>query len=290
VSEAIAAERITFVLPTYNEEGVGDVVAELRRLHPGSAVLVVDDGSQDRSADVAAAAGARVVRHPYNKGNGAAVETGLRGAATEYVVLLDADGQHPPQDASLLIDKLGQYDLVIGARDRAAASDPGRRLANAVFNGLASYLAGMPIPDLTSGFRAGRRDRLLEFIHLYPNGFSYPTTSTLSFVRAGYDVAFVPVTTRSRRRGRSKIRPLHDGVGFLLIILKLITLYNPLKVFLPLAAAFAAVGAAYGTLSFVVRGRIANGAVLAWITAMFVFLIGLISEQISALRSERRDS
>ena len=290
MSAAVAPERVTFVLPTFNEEGVGEVVGEIRRLHPGSAVLVVDGGSSDRSAELAAAAGARVIRHPYNKGNGAAVKTGLRNAASEFVVLLDADGQHPPQDAARLIEKLGEYDLVIGARDAGAETEWGRRVANSVFNGLASYLAGLPIPDLTSGFRAGRRDRLLEFVHLYPNGFSYPTTSTLSFVRAGYDVAFVPVTTRLRRRGRSKIRPLQDGVGFLLIILKLITLYNPLKFFLPLAAAFAALGAAYGTLSFLVRGRIANGAVLAWITAMFVFLIGLISEQISALRSERRDS
>jgi len=290
LSVAVAPESVTFVLPTFNEEGVGEVVEAIRRLHPGSPILVVDDGSADRSAEVAAAAGARVIRHPYNKGNGAAVKTGLRSAATDFVVLIDADGQHRPEDAAQLIDKLGAYDLVIGARDRTAEVRWGRRLANGVFNGLASYLAGLPIVDLTSGFRAARRDRLLEFIHLYPNGFSYPTTSTLSFVRAGYDVAFVPVTTRFRSRGRSKIRPVQDGVAFLLIILKLITLYNPLKVFLPLAAALAAVGAAYGALSYVKMGRIANGAVLAWITALFVFLIGLISEQISALRSERRDS
>lgn len=280
---------VTFVLPAYNEEGVGVVVEEIRRLYPRSPVLVVDDGSADESAARARAAGAEVVRHPYNKGNGAAVKTGLRAARTDWVVLLDADGQHPPEEAARLVEKLGEYDLVIGARDARAEVHWWRRAANAVFNGLASYLAGVPIADLTSGFRAARRSHMLEFLHLFPNGFSYPTTSTLSFLRAGYNVAFVPVKMRFRASGASKIHPLQDGSRFLLIILKMSTLYNPLKVFLPLSLAFAAIGTAYGMWTFAVSGKFANGGVLAWMMAIFTFLVGLVSEQINALRTERRE-
>jgi glycosyltransferase involved in cell wall biosynthesis len=285
-----ADEAVTFILPAYNEEGVGEVVRELRRLYPSSPVLVVDDGSADRCGETARAAGAEVIRHPYNKGNGAAVKTGLRTARTEWIVLLDADGQHPPEEAAKLIDKLGEYELVIGARDARAEVHWWRRTANGVFNALASYLAGFPVADLTSGFRAARRESMLEFLHLFPNGFSYPTTSTLSFLRAGYDVAFVPVAMRFRAGGSSKIRPLQDGSRFLLIILKMSTLYDPLKIFVPLAIFFAAVGTAYGLWTFAVSGRFANGGVLAWMMAIFTFLVGLISEQINALRTERRDS
>jgi glycosyltransferase involved in cell wall biosynthesis len=280
---------VTFVVPTYNEEGIGGVVEELRRLYPESPVLVVDDGSADHSAERARAAGAEVVRHPYNKGNGAAVKTGLRTARTDWVVLLDADGQHPPEEAAALVAKLGEYDLVIGARDKRSEAHWWRRAANGVFNALASYLAGVPIADLTSGFRAARRSYMLEFLHLFPNGFSYPTTSTLSFLRAGYNVTFVPVKMRFRARGASKIDPLADGSRFLLIILKMSTLYNPLKIFLPLSVVFAAVGTAYGLWTFAVSGKFANGGVLAWMMAVFTFLVGLVSEQINALRTERRE-
>lgn len=284
----VAADRVTFIVPTYNEEGVGEVVRELRRLYPQSPVLVVDDGSSDRSGEVAREAGAEVIRHPYNKGNGAAVKTGLRHARTDCVVLLDADGQHPPADAARLIAELAEFDLVIGARNTGAEVHWSRRLANWIYNKLASYLAGFTIPDLTSGFRAARREPMLEFIHLYPNGFSYPTTSTLSFIRAGYNVAFVPVKMRWRAAGRSKIRPLQDGSLFLLIILKMTTLYNPLKVFLPLSFFFAMLGTGYGIWTFIASGRFANGAMLAWMMGIFTFLVGLISEQINALRMERR--
>jgi glycosyltransferase involved in cell wall biosynthesis len=289
MSEPIAPHAVTFIIAAFNESGIGDVVRELREQNPGAEVLVVDDGSTDRTGELAREAGARVLRHPYNKGNGAAVKSGLRNAATEWVVLLDADGQHPPEDAAKLIGKLGEFDLVIGARDAQAQTHWWRRMANTVFNGLASYLVGFPIPDLTSGFRAARRATMLEFLHLFPNGFSYPTTSTLSFIRAGYNVSFVPVQTRFRAQGTSKIRLLHDGSRFLLIIFKMITLYEPLKVFLPISLVLAAVGTGYGLLSFSITGRLANGAVLAWMMAIFVFLVGLISEQINALRTEWRE-
>jgi len=290
MSGEVTREPVSFIIPAFNEEGVGEVVRELRRLHPESPVLVIDDGSADRTAEIAGGAGAEVIRHPYNKGNGAAVKTGLRHVRTERFVLMDADGQHPPADAARLIARLDDYDLVIGSRDASAETDWWRRLANRVYNGLASYLAGFPILDLTSGFRAARRKPMLEFLHLFPNGFSYPTTSTLSFLRAGYSVAFEPVAMRFRAQGKSKIRLFRDGSRFLLIIVKVITLYSPLKVFLPLSLLFALIGTGYGLWAFWVSGRFANGALLAWMMATFVFLIGLISEQISALRMERRDS
>jgi glycosyltransferase involved in cell wall biosynthesis len=271
----------TVVIPAFNEqEAIGDVVARVRGRGAWQEVLVVDDGSTDQTAERAQQAGARVVRHPYNKGNGAAVKTGIREAAGEVVLLMDADGQHDPEDMSRLVAAVGVHDMVIGAR---AARDQAmtRAVGNAVFRGLASWLTGRPIPDLTSGFRAARRDRLVEILHLLPNGFSYPTTSCLAFLKAGHNVGFIPVTARVRI-GTSKIRPLRDGVRFLLIILKIVTLYSPLKVFFPISAVSFLVGLAYGIWNVAVHGKIPMGSALLIQLAVVVFLFGLISEQIAS--------
>lgn len=278
--------EVTVVVPACDEEeGIAPVVASLLAQGPFREVLVVDDGSQDRTAERAAAAGARVIRHPYNKGNGAAVKTGIREARGEVVLLLDADGQHPPEDARRLLARMGEYDMVIGAR--AAADQPALRAAgNLVFEALASWLTGRRIPDLTSGFRAARRDRLLEILHLLPNGFSYPTTSCLAFLKAGFSVAFEPVKVLPRV-GRSKIRPLRDGVRFLLIILKIVTLYSPLKVFFPLALASLLLGLGYGAWNVAAFGKIPMGAALLIQLAVVVFLFGLISEQIAAAQERK---
>jgi glycosyltransferase involved in cell wall biosynthesis len=242
----------------------------------------VDDGSSDRTGANAGSAGARVLRHPYNKGNGAALKTGIREASGEVVLLLDADGQHDPADALKLVAPVGLHDMVIGAR--AARDQPATRaLGNWVFETLASWLTGRPIPDLTCGFRAARRERLLEVLPLLPNGFSAPTTSCLAFLKAGYNVAFEPVRARTRS-GRSKIRPLRDGVRFLLIILKIVTLYSPLKVFFPIAAASFILGAGYGAWNVFAHGKIPMGAALLIQLAVVVFLFGLISEQIASAR------
>jgi len=243
-------------------------------------VLVVDDASTDRTAERAEAAGARVVRHPYNKGNGAAVKTGVREARAEVVLFMDGDGQHDPADMPRLAAPVGVYDMVIGAR-AAADQAPVRALGNAVFNRLASWLTGRPIADLTSGFRAARRDRMLEVLPLLPNGFSYPTTSCLAFLKAGHNVSFVSVTARTGT-GRSKVRVARDGVRFLLIILKIVTLYSPLKVFFPLSAVSLLLGLAYGVWNVVRFGKIPMGSALLIQLAVVVFLFGLISEQIAA--------
>jgi glycosyltransferase involved in cell wall biosynthesis len=279
---------ISVVIPAYNEAAViGSVVAALAAAARWCEVLVVDDGSSDETASVAAAAGARVISHPYNKGNGAAVKSAIRAARGEWILIADGDGQHRPQDVLAVAARLGTYDLVIGARAGEHQATASRRLGNAVLNGLASYLTERPIPDLTSGLRAARREQLLEFIHLLPNGFSTPTTTTLAFIKAGYNVMFEPVQVQPRV-GTSKIRLARDGAKFLLILVKVITIFSPLRVFLPLSLASLAMGLAYGLWTVAQQSRIPNGAVLLLMFGVMVFLIGLVSEQISSLRFENR--
>jgi glycosyltransferase involved in cell wall biosynthesis len=280
---------VSVVIPAYNEEDViGDVVSGLAAVGPWHEIVVVDDGSSDATAARAAAAGALVVRHPYNKGNGAAVKSGIRRAAGEFVLIIDGDGQHRAEDARRLVARLGEYDLVIGARPGATQATPARRLGNGALNRLASYLTGREIPDLTSGFRAARREQLREFLHLLPNGFSTPTTTTLAFIKAGYSVAFEP--TRARPRvGNSKIRLARDGARFLVIILKIVTLFSPLRVFLPVSLVSFVVGATYALWTIATQSKVTNSSVLLLMFAVIVFLVGLVSEQISALRFEGRN-
>ena len=279
---------VSIVIPAFNEgEAISAVVASLAAAGPWREIIVVDDGSHDDTSARACAAGATVVRHPYNKGNGAAVKSGIRRAAGEYVLIVDGDGQHRPEDARRIVSRLGEYDLVVGARSRATQATHTRRYGNGALNGLASYLTGREIPDLTSGFRGARAAHLREFIHLLPNGFSTPTTTTLAFIKAGYNVAFEPIEARPRV-GTSKIRLARDGAKFLMIILKIVTIFSPLRVFVPLAAATFLLGVAYGVWNVIVHARIPNGSVLLILFAVVVFLVGLVSEQISALRFEGR--
>ncbi len=274
----------TVVIPAFNESAsIAGVVDGLRSVATWKEILVVDDGSRDDTSERAATAGARVIRHPYNKGNGSSVKTGIRHAAGEWILIIDGDGQHRPDDAMRLIAGLGDYDLVVGARSAHTQASMVRRLGNTVLARLAGHLANRRIPDLTSGFRAARREYLLEFLHLLPNGFSTPTTTTLAFLRAGYNVRFEPIEARARE-GQSHIRLARDGAAFFLILFKVITIFSPLKIFVPVSVATFAVGVAYGVWNVVQHDRIPNGAVLLLMFAVMVFLMGLISEQISALR------
>jgi glycosyltransferase involved in cell wall biosynthesis len=279
---------VSVVIPACNEGPViGSVVADLLGAGAWHEIIVVDDGSTDGTADAAAKAGARIVRHPYNKGNGAAVKSGIRAAGGEFILIIDGDGQHKPADAVMLASHLGEYDLVVGARSNETQAGAKRRFGNAALNRLASFLTEREIPDLTSGFRCARREYLLEFLHLLPNGFSTPTTTTLAFLRAGYNVRFVPIEARPRV-GTSKIRLSRDGPKFFLIVLRVMTIFSPLRVFLPVAAGSFALGVVYGIWNIIVHGRIPNGAALLIMLSVVVLLIGLVSEQISALRFDGR--
>jgi glycosyltransferase involved in cell wall biosynthesis len=279
---------VSIVIPAYNEAGaIDEVVLSLVAAASWREIIVVDDGSADDTGARARAAGATVLRHPYNKGNGAAVKTGIRAAAGEYVMIVDGDGQHHGQDAVRLAQRLGEYDLVIGSRSGVTQATRTRRLGNGALNWLAGYLTGRTIPDLTSGFRAARREQLREFIHLLPNGFSTPTTTTLAFIKAGYNVAFEPAEARPRV-GTSKIRLAHDGARFLLIILRIVTLFSPLRVFLPISVVSFTIGALYAIWTIATQSHVTNSSVLLIMLAVVVFLVGLVSEQISALRFEGR--
>lgn len=283
-----ALAQTTVLIPAFNEaEAIGGVVAGLAAAGPWREILVVDDGSADATRAAAEAAGARVIRHPYNKGNGASVKSGIRAAAGEFILIIDADGQHQPEDAARLVALLGEYDLVVGARSQATQATLARRLGNSALNRLATYLTGRTIPDLTSGFRAARTEYLREFLHLLPNRFSTPTTTTLAFVKAGYSVAFVPIEARSRI-GTSKIRLMRDGARFMVITLKIVTIFSPLRVFLPISAASFLLGASYAAWTVATQSHVTNSSVLLIMLAVIVFLVGLVSEQIAALRFEGR--
>lgn len=279
---------VSVVIPACNEAGaIADVVAGLRALGAWHEILVVDDGSSDETGARATSAGAGVIRHPYRKGNGAAVKSGIRRATGEYILIIDGDGQHQPADAVRLVARLGEYDLVVGARVSSTQAGTTRRAGNAVLNALASFLTEREIPDLTSGFRAARRSCLEEFLHLLPNGFSTPTTTTLAFIRAGYNVAFEPVEARSRV-GTSKIRLSSDGPKFVLIMFRVMTIFSPLRIFVPLAVGSSIAGLIYALWTIAWEGKIPNGAVLLLMFGVVVFLVGLVSEQISALRFDGR--
>ena len=282
--------HLSIILPAKNEAAaIGATVEKIHaqlaqmRLETDAEVLVVNDGSTDNTAAVAEAAGARVVHHPYSKGNGAAIKTGARAAQGEMLVFMDADGQHDPADIPSLLDKLNQgHDMVVGARQKGSQASVGRGLANGLYNRLASWMTGHKVEDLTSGFRAVRADKFREFLYLLPNGFSYPTTSTMAFFRAGYSVAYIPIHA-ARRIGKSHIRLLRDGTRFLLIIFKIGTLFSPLKIFAPVALLMFLLATGWYGWTFITMHKFTNMSALLYTGSVITFMMGLISEQITAL-------
>ena len=276
--------RISIILPAKNEAAaLKDLLPRLTAAQPGAEIIVVDDGSTDETRAVCAEAGVVCLSSPYSMGNGAAIKRGARAASGDVLVFMDGDGQHDPADVARLLGRLEQgYDMVVGARDWESQAGVGRGLANTLYNWLASQMTGQKVADLTSGFRVARADRFREFIHLLPNGFSYPTTSTMAFFRSAYGVAYEPIKA-AERVGKSHIKPIRDGIRFLLIIFKIATLYSPLKLFFPASGLFFALGCVNYARTFIAEGRLTNGSALMWSAAVIVFLIGLVSEQITAL-------
>jgi glycosyltransferase involved in cell wall biosynthesis len=275
---------ISIVIPAKNEAAaLESLLPRLRAAQPNAEILVVDDGSTDATAEVCARHAATVLRQPYSMGNGAAIKRGARAARGDVLVFMDGDGQHDPADVARLAARLDEgFDMVVGARDWGGQAGVGRGMANAFYNWLASRMTGHKVADLTSGFRAVRADKFREFLHLLPNGFSYPTTSTMAFFRSAYAVDYVPIKA-AQRVGKSHIKPLRDGVRFLLIIFKIATLYSPLKLFVPASAIFFLTGLGYYLYTFFTTHRLTNMSVLLFSASVIVFLIGLISEQITAL-------
>ena len=282
---------LSFIIPAKNEaEGLRRMLPDLRARYPEAEIVVSDDGSEDDTHAVAHEAGAIVVSSPYSMGNGAAIKRGVRAATGDVLVMMDGDGQHLPEDVGNLLGRLQDgFDMVVGFRDRRGQASLGRSWANWLYNRLASRMTGHEILDLTSGFRAVRAEKFREFMHLLPNGFSYPTTSTMAFFRSAYPVAYVPISVQ-KRVGRSHIKPVRDGVRFLLIIFKIATLYSPLKLFLPVSGLFFLTGVSHYAYTFFSHSRFTNMSVLLLVASVIIFLIGLISEQITSLVYHRQAS
>ena len=281
----IGSSELTILLPAFNEEeNIGETIATLQRLYPYAEILVIDDCSTDNTMQIAMEAGANVWPQPYNKGNGAAIKAGIRCAKGEWIVMMDADGQHDPADIHKLLKDKDKYDMVVGARGKADGSIH-RNLANRIYNRLASYVAKFTIEDLTSGFRVINKKVAENYLSLLPNHFSYPTTLTLALLRNGRSIKYIPITAK-KRKGKSKIKICKDGTRFLLIIIKIATLYSPLRVFLPISSLFFFAGLSYYFYTFTQYHRFTNMSALLLSCSVIIFMMGMISEQISQLKNE----
>jgi len=284
-------DQISIILPAKNEaSALKSFLPKLRKLYPETEIIVVDDGSSDDTEQLCSNNGVTVVRHPYSKGNGAAIKTGARATDADILIFMDADGQHNPEDIGRLLDQLNQgFDMVIGARSASSQASVGRLCANSFYNWFATLMVGQKVEDLTSGFRVVKAGYFREFLYLLPNGFSYPTTCTMAFFRSGYSVGYVPIIA-SKRVGKSHIKLIKDGVRFLLILFKIGTLYSPLKIFLPMSAACFMTGFFYYMYTYLMSGRFTNMSALLFTTSILIFLMGLVSEQITSLLYSRSEN
>jgi len=287
MSENSKKPPVTILLPAYNEEqSIAATIKSIQQLHPDFEILVIDDGSTDNTMQEALNAGANVWPHPYNIGNGAAIKTGLRVASGEWIIMMDADGQHNPKDIKRLLEYKDRYDMVVGARTKNSETRLHRDLANTVYNWFASYITKFKVEDLTSGFRLVNNNTAKQFIYLLPNTFSYPTTITMAYLRSGKSIKYVPIETAARI-GKSKIKLMQDGSRFFLIITKIATLYSPLRIFLPVSILFFLTGITYYVYTYIQSHRFSNMSAVLITTSVIIFMMGLVSEQITQLRYDR---
>ena len=277
---------VTIIIPAHNEEeGISDVITQLKELSGNYEILVVDDGSTDDTHKLASETGVKVIRHPYNKGYGAALKTGIRNAEAEVVLFMDADGQHKPSDIEKLIPYIGEYAMVVGARTKKSKISLLRRPGKKILSLTANFLAGMKIPDLNSGFRALKKNVAIEFMPILPNSFSFSTTITLALVNSGYSVKYVSIEALERV-GTSKIKPFRDGFRFIILIIRTVVLFNPLKVFLPVSAVLFIVGFFELIREIIVYFDIWTMPILLILSAILIFFFGILADQISSLRRE----
>ena len=282
--------KVSVVIPAFNEaQSIGDLISRIRNLYPDFEIIVIDDGSTDDTGAVAKNSGATVYSHPYNIGNGAAVKSGIRIASGNILVFMDGDGQHDPEDIAKLLEYLPEFDMVVGARSKADHASLGRTFGNTAYNWLASYVAKFRVEDLTSGFRAVKADIAHNLLYLLPNTYSYPTTLTLSVLRKGRTVKYVPVKAKKRRSGKSGINIFKDGIRFFMIIVKICTLYSPFRIFLPVSFITFLTGLFYYLYTFFTQGRFTNMSALLFTTSIVIFMMGLVSEQICQMRFERSE-
>jgi glycosyltransferase involved in cell wall biosynthesis len=280
--------EITVIIPAYNEEkGILEVIDNLKKLPEKYEIIIVDDGSKDNTYERASSTGLRVIRHPYNKGYGAALKTGIINAETDFVFLMDADGQHNTDDIERLVEHLNEYDMVVGARTRNTKIPLLRKLGKAILNMTVRYLAGTRIPDLNSGFRVMKRSVALDFIHILPNGFSFTTTITLACLKSGYNIKYVPIDALERV-GSSKIKPFRDGFNFILLIIKTIVLFDALKVFLPVSVILLFLGLVDMLYEVIVNFNISSTSILLVISGLLIFFFGILADQIASIRREMK--
>jgi len=286
----MTSKNISVIIPANNEgKNIDRLISNLRQLYPDFEIIVIDDGSTDDTAAVAKMAGAKVHSHPYNMGNGAAIKSGIRTASGDILVFMDADLQHNPEDIKTMLSYFPDYDMVVGARSATDQTSLGRALGNKIYNWLASYVAKFNVQDLTSGFRAIKSDIARQFIYLLPNSYSYPTTLTLAVLRTGRALKYVPIEVKVRKAGKSNINLFKDGLRFFMIIVKICTLFSPFRIFLPVSFFMFCLGLSYYIYTFLTWGRFTNMSALLFTTSIIIFMMGLISEQISQMKFDRSE-
>ncbi len=280
--------KVSVIIPAFNEApSIGDVVLTIKRLYPDFEIIVINDGSNDNTADIAKHAGANVYSHPYNIGNGAAVKSGIRVASGDILVFMDGDGQHKPEDIAKLLQYISDFDMVVGERSIRGQASLDRAMGNKIYNRFASYVAKFPVKDLTSGFRAVKAKVANDFVHMLPNTYSYPSTLTLGVLRSGWSIKYLPIKVDKRKEGNSNVNMFRDGVRFFMIITKICTLYSPMRVFLPVSFSMFMIGFVYYIFTLIAQNRFTNMSALLFTTSVIVFMMGLVSEQVCQMRFDR---